>query len=136
MDNDTLKKVTVSACSVIASAAFWNATALKEVVLPEAGVSTIGARAFYGCAELESINLGSSSVVMIGKMAFEGCNALTSAVCGKALTAWSDDAETSVTHEAGENIATALKGSEVNYWFFDSDYTKDQVKKHLSTVSI
>ncbi len=134
MDNNTLKSVTVSACSVIGSAAFWNASALEEVILPEAGVSTIGTRAFYGCAKLESINLGTSGVVMIGKLAFEGCTSLANASYGKPLTAWSDDAETSVSHDAGENIAAALKGDEVGMWFFDSSYTKEQVQGFLSAV--
>ena len=58
----------------IGDSAFYNLTALEEVVLPD-GTTTLGAGAFEGCSSLASINL--AKVEVAGEAAFKGCSSLT-----------------------------------------------------------
>lgn len=135
MDNNTVKKVTIKACSVVGSAAFWNATAVEEIILPAKGCAQIGIRAFYGCTSLQKVTIG-EDVVFIGMLAFEKCDALEEVKCANALNSWTSDAQLSQSYEANENIATALKSTELNNWFFNSVYTQELVEQVLASTGL
>ena len=60
---------------VIPASSFRNDKALREVVLPETGVTTIGAYAFAGCSSLYKITLP-ASLLIIETDAFAGCDSL------------------------------------------------------------
>ena len=66
MGTTSVRKVTIKSCYVIGSAAFWNATSIEEIILPQSGCAQIGVRAFYGCTNLKKVTIG-SGVVFIGK---------------------------------------------------------------------
>jgi hypothetical protein len=58
----------------LASAAFYNCTALTQVTLPST-LETIGNDAFAGCAALQTLTLP-GGLKSIGSRAFQGCTAL------------------------------------------------------------
>ena len=60
--------------TVLASAAFYNCTALTQVTLPST-LETIGNDAFAGCAALQTLTLP-GGLKSIGSRAFQGCTAL------------------------------------------------------------
>ena len=46
-------------------------------------------------------------------LAFEKCDALEEVKCANALNSWTSDAQLSQSYEANENIANALKSTEL-----------------------
>ncbi len=70
--------------------AFYNATALCEIVIPES-VLSIGSNAFYGCTVLTKITIP-DNVTSIGSSAFYGCTMLDSIALSKKLTVIGDNA--------------------------------------------
>lgn len=68
----------------IGYSAFYGASAVTEVVLPE-GLVEIGDYAFDGCTNLEKITLP-STLSSIGREAFEGCKSLVEIVIPKNTT--------------------------------------------------
>ena len=132
MDNTTLQTLTVGACEVVGSAAFWNASALKEVTF--GSCSLIGIRAFYGCESLETVKI-ESNLMFIGMQAFEGCDALSELKANNALVAWSTDLSETEDIAASTNIASALKGEKL-YWFFAStDVTQSSIQALIDRLN-
>ena len=136
MDNATLEKVTLKAVKVIGSAAFWNASALREVVLPEdSDCQVIGIRAFYGCEALEKVT-AAGGVMCIYRQAFEGCTALREVTVGSAFTAWNSDATESAPFGANSNLAEKLTGDMLTWWFFDPIVDEATAKQLIAAANI
>ncbi|MBQ8425688.1 MAG: leucine-rich repeat protein [Clostridia bacterium] len=70
----SLKTVTLTNCTSIASMAFSCCSSLTRIVLP-AGLTSIGISAFSACSSLSSITIP-ESVTSIGSNAFSGCKKL------------------------------------------------------------
>jgi hypothetical protein len=81
---DSLITVTLAeGCTEIPANAFFECTAVREIILPE-GVASIGRRAFYGCECLTAMTLP-DSVQTVGDDAFHGCIRMTAFDGGKGL---------------------------------------------------
>lgn len=78
----SLKTVTLTGGTSIATRAFEGCDALANVTLPD-GVTSIGDRAFDGCSGLKNVTLP-SSVTSINDSAFYGCDSLTGNEYGNA----------------------------------------------------
>ncbi len=135
LDNDTVKKVTVNACSIIGASAFLNAKALEEVTLTSSGYIQIGLQAFSGCEKLEKVSI-STGIMLISKLAFENCNSLQEVKCPTPLKAWSDSASLIDSFDANENIASSLKTDCSNAWLFDAQYDQATVEATLRALGV
>ena len=81
-----LARVTVTdACKTLDHYAFFECTSLKEIILPDEGLTSIGVRAFYGCTSLWNVKIP-NSVTTIRELAFANCDALIAIDFGKGLT--------------------------------------------------
>lgn len=84
-DSKTISRITVGeGITAIGDHAFYQMTALEEVLLPES-VTSIGYRSFAGCTKMKQITLP-SFLETIGERAFYGCGGLTEIVIPESVT--------------------------------------------------
>ena len=74
----------VYAVTAIGYEAFYNATSLISIIIPNSIVE-IGSDAFRGCKNLVSLTIG-NNVTSIGGYAFYGCTSLTSVTIPNSVT--------------------------------------------------
>lgn len=114
-DSKTISRITVGeGITAIGDHAFYQMTALEEVLLPES-VTSIGYRSFAGCTKMKQITLP-SFLETIGERAFYGCGGLTEIVIPESVTTigsqafFSCSAARTIVFE-GENSALESIGS-------------------------
>ena len=73
-----------------------NFSSLKEIRLPNGGITEIGYQAFDSCTNLTTINIP-SSVTTIGRSAFNGCSSLANITIPNGVTSIGDSAFDSCT---------------------------------------
>ncbi len=86
-----VKKLVISNVPKLGERAFYDFTALTEVVLVD-NLSVIGRQAFAGCTALEKVVFNSKSLTEIGEEAFSGCTALKSISIPYTVTSLGDRA--------------------------------------------